>query len=189
MAITFKELKQYISRVVRISVCFTDGHYDNYTLVSDIPEGKYDDFYIYGVGMIDVEFPLDVYTKPCNEMPERISLRDGYFIGCGLEIVVQEEPRDIRRRNNRQMCFGDLREYLQMGRNFSIVRKEDWSSEEYEMRTDIPEEYNKLYVYGIGLEDNFGDISIPQNRRCPDSYLTKRMVIVLSETPRGDIKN
>lgn len=189
MAITFKELKQYISRVVRISVCFTDGHYDNYTLVSDISEGKYDDFYIYGVGMIDVEFSLDVYTKPCNEMPERISMRDGYFIGCGLEIVVQEEPRDIRRRDNRKMCFGDLREYLQMGRNFSIVRKEDWSSEEYEMRTDIPEEYNKLYVYGIGLEDNFREISIPQNRRCPDSYLTKRMVIVLSETPRGDIKN
>lgn len=37
-------------------------HYDNYTLVSDIPEGKYDDFYVYGVGMIDVEFPLDAYT-------------------------------------------------------------------------------------------------------------------------------
>ena len=39
-------------------------HYDNYTLVSDIPEGKYDDFYVYGVGMIDVEFPLDAYDDP-----------------------------------------------------------------------------------------------------------------------------
>ncbi len=26
MAVAFKELRQYISRVVRISVCFTDGH-------------------------------------------------------------------------------------------------------------------------------------------------------------------
>ena len=102
--------------------------------------------------------------------------------------MVQEEPWDIRRRDNREMCFGNLREYLQVGRNFSIVRKEDWSSEEYEMREDIPEEYDKLYVYGIDLEDNFGEISIPRNRRCPDSYLTKRMVIVLSETPRGDTK-
>lgn len=39
MAIKFKELKQYISRVVRISVCYRDGHYDNYSLISDIPGG------------------------------------------------------------------------------------------------------------------------------------------------------
>ena len=37
---------------------------DNYTLVSDILVGKYDNLYIYGIGMIDVEFPMDVYTKP-----------------------------------------------------------------------------------------------------------------------------
>ncbi len=37
MSIKFKELRPYLSRVVRISVCFQDGHYDNYTLVSDIP--------------------------------------------------------------------------------------------------------------------------------------------------------
>ena len=56
MAIKFKELKQYISRVVRISVCYRDGHYDNYSLISDIPDGRYDDFYIYGIGMVDGEF-------------------------------------------------------------------------------------------------------------------------------------
>ncbi len=38
MSIKFKELRPYLSRVVRISVCFQDGHYDNYTLVSDIPD-------------------------------------------------------------------------------------------------------------------------------------------------------
>lgn len=51
MAITFKELKQYISRTARISICFSDGHYDNYTMISDIEEGRYDDMYVYGIGM------------------------------------------------------------------------------------------------------------------------------------------
>ena len=43
MAIQFKELKKYISRVTRISICFRDGHYDNYLMISDIPDGKYDE--------------------------------------------------------------------------------------------------------------------------------------------------
>lgn len=189
MAITFKELKQYISRVVRISVCFIDGHYENYTLVSDIPDGKYDNLYIYGIGMIDVEFPRDVYAKPQRENTKTVSLKDD-FMGCGLEIVVQEEPRDdIERHDNQRLCFGDLRNYLQIGRNFSVVRREDWSSEEYEWRKDIPEEYDSLYVYGIGLEDNRREVINPQYENIRDSYLTKQMVIVLSEEARKDIKN
>jgi len=184
MAITFKEIKQYISRVVRISICFTDGHYDNYTLVSDIPVGKYDNLYTYGIGMIDVEFPMDVYTKPWEEMSEKILLNDGYFIGCGLEIMVQEEQRDdIERHDNQRLCFGDLRNYLQIGRNFSIVREEDWSSEEYEWRKDIPNEYDSLYVYGIGIENNPREIANPQYN-IMDSFLTEQMVIVLAKESR-----
>ena len=56
----FKDLKPYLSRTVRISVYFKDRHYDDYTLVSDIPEGRYDEMYIYGVGKVDVEFSRDV---------------------------------------------------------------------------------------------------------------------------------
>ena len=42
--ILFKELRQYLSRTVRLSVCFKDdGCYDNYLILSDIPEGKYDE--------------------------------------------------------------------------------------------------------------------------------------------------
>ncbi len=59
MAITFNEIKQYISRIVRVSICFENGYYDNYTLISDISEGKYEDLFVYGIGMIDVEFTLD----------------------------------------------------------------------------------------------------------------------------------
>lgn len=70
----FKDLKPYLSRAVWISVSFEDRHYDDYTLVSDIPEGRYDEMYIYGVGKVDVEFSRDVYRKPDAEMPERFSM-------------------------------------------------------------------------------------------------------------------
>ena len=182
MAITFGEIKPYISRLVRISICFTDGHYDNYTLISDIPNGKYDDLYVYGIGMVDVEFPMDVYAKPSDAMPEKISLRDGFFLGCGLEIVLQEEPRDIARSNDSELLFDDLRGYLQIGRYFSVVMKEDWSSEQYEYREDIPDTYNELYVYGIGIEHH------PRYNFIEDSYIVKQLVVVLSKAPREDIK-
>ena len=117
-------------------------------------------------------------------MSEKILLNDGYFIGCGLEIMVQEEPRDdIERHDNQRLCFGDLRNYLQIGRNFSIVREEDWSSEEYEWRKDIPNEYDSLYVYGIGIENNPREIANPQYN-IMDSFLTEQMVIVLAKELR-----
>lgn len=183
MAIKYSELSKYISRVEKLSICFEDGHYDNYVLLSDIPEGKYDELYIYGVGMVDVEFPLDVYSNP-KEMPQRISLKDGFYLGCGLEIVVHEEPRDIKRENEDGLTFGDLRNYLQIGRNFSIVIKEDWSEEFYEWRQDIPEKYDRMYVYGIGMVENLEEIRKVTLPCLLDSNLNKKMRIVLSEKPR-----
>lgn len=187
MAIKFKELKQYISRVVRISVCYRDGHYDNYSLISDIPDGRYDDFYIYGIGMVDVEFSLDVYSNPKEETSENASTCKDIFLGCGLEIVIHEEPRKIERCNDKELCFGDLRNYLQWGKNFSIVMREDWSSEEYEWRRDIPQQYDDLFVYGIGMEDNPKEVDDLRYRGI-DSQLMKRLVIVLSKTPRKDVR-
>lgn len=35
MAITFGEIKQYLVRNVRLSICFENGHYHNYLIVSD----------------------------------------------------------------------------------------------------------------------------------------------------------
>lgn len=57
MAIKFEELRKYVARNVRLSICFEDGYYHDYLMMSDIPEQKYAGFYIYGVGMVDVEFP------------------------------------------------------------------------------------------------------------------------------------
>ena len=190
MAIKFCEIKKYISRVARISICFRDGQYDNYSLLSDIPDGRYDNLYVYGIGMIDVEFSRDVYTDLPQELPQRIFLSNGYFMGCGLEIVVQEEPRDIERLNDDTLQFGDLRNYLQIGRNFLVVTKEDsWNEEFYEYRNEIPEDYNDMYVYGIGIEDYSDAISSMRKYGILDSYQLKQMVLVLSKKAKEMTNN
>lgn len=181
MAIKFCEIKKYLSRVVRLSICFEDGHYDNYTMVSDIPEGKYDDLFVYGIGMIDVEFPLDVYAEP-KEFPQKLS--DGFYWGCGLEIAVRKEPRDIDRLDEKELTFGDFRDYLQHSGNFSIVIKEGWEEENYEWREDISESYNDMYVYGIGIEDNPEELLEVTQEWMLDSNYVKKLRIVVSERPR-----
>lgn len=183
MAIKFEEIKKYLSRVARLSICFLDGHYDNYTMLSDIPDGRYDEYYVYGVGTIDVEFPLDVYSEP-KEMSQRTSMKDGFFLGCGLEIVLTEEARDIKRTNENELLFGDLRGFLQHGRNFSIVTKEGWEEEIFEWRDDIPEKYNRMYVYGIGIEDNPEALVKLKNVYMVDSRDVKSLRIVVSESPK-----
>lgn len=77
--------------------------------------------------------------------------------------------------------------FLQWGKNFSIVMREDWSSEEYEWRRDISQQYDDLFVYGIGMEDNPKEVVEPRYRGI-DSQLMKRLVIVLSKTPRKDVR-
>lgn len=45
MAIQFKEIRQYLARNARLSICFEDGYYQDYLMVSDIPTEKYKDLY------------------------------------------------------------------------------------------------------------------------------------------------
>ncbi len=193
----FKDLKPYLSRVVRISVYFKDGHYDDYTLVSDIPEGRYDEMYVFGVGKVDVEFSRDVYRKPDMEPPKRFSGADD-FLGAALEVVIQDHPReDVDECGEGALRFGDLRKVSQVFGGFSVVKRENWDSEIYEWCKEIPHEYDHLFVYGIGLEDDseamasridkYRDwaISIKQLLDCSS---VKRMVFVLSETPREDLE-
>ena len=63
MAIQFKELRKYLARNIRLSICFEDGHYHDYLMISDIPAEKYNDLCLYGVGMEDVEFSKDIYLS------------------------------------------------------------------------------------------------------------------------------
>lgn len=54
---------------------------------------------------------------------------------------------------------------------------------EYEWRKDIPNEYDSLYMYGIGIENNLREI-VNLQYNIMDSFLTEQMVIVLAKELR-----
>ena len=190
MAIQFMSIRQYLARNVRLSICFEDGYYHDYLMVSDIPDEKYKDLYVYGVGMVDVEFSRDIYAAPVDMEGVVISTKDD-AIKPAIEIVLHNDPRNIERKAEEALLFKDLKPYLQTGRNFAVVNREDWSYEFYEYRNEIPDNYDEMFVYGIGMEDNPDetdtDILKSLEKRKYDSHLNKRMVIVLSKTARADI--
>ena len=178
MAIKFKEIRKYISRVVRLSICFDDGSYDNYLLLSDIPEGMYDDMYVYGIGLTDVEFPMDLYSPPKQDKKTMVK---NCFLGYALEIVLCNEDRDFERKDNETLRFGDLRNYLQIGKYFSVMFKDEWKPDCYEWRKQIPEKYDDMRLFGIGVEDSPEAHSRFNNVELVDSKLTKRICIVLEK--------
>ena len=146
MAIKFKEIRRFLARNTRLSICFLDGHYHNYLLVSDIPSSEYNEFYVYGVGMTDVEFSLDIYSEP-DEISGEVNISGRNFtIQPALEIVLHDMPRDIERNICDNLTFKDLKPYLQICGWFNIVNKLDWSSESYEYRENISEKYDSMYV-------------------------------------------
>ncbi len=185
MAIRFGEIKGYLARNVRLSICFEDGHYHDYLMVSDIPDHKYDNLYVYGVGMIDVEFSMDVYTAP-QELDGEIMSTEDICLKPAIEIVLHKEPREIERSVEGFLLFRDLKPYLQIGRNFTVRNREDWSNKEYEYKSEIPEKYENMYVYGIGMEDNFAEDKLTGHIKF-DTYRKKRMILVLSDHPRADM--
>ena len=183
MAIKFKEIRRFLARNIRLSICFLDGHYHNYLLVSDIPSSEYDEFYVYGVGMTDVEISLDIYSEP-DEINGEVNISGRNFtIQPVIEIVLSDRPRDIERNICDNLTFKDLKPYLQIGRWFNIVNKLDWSGESYEYKKNISEKYDNMYVYGIGMEDNT-DLEETYRKLKYDTHLKKRMVLVLSDNPR-----
>ncbi len=183
MTIKFKEIKKLIQRNVRLSICFLDGHYYNYLLVSDILTSEYDELYVYGIGMTDVEFSMDIYAKPKEPNGEVSISMSNLTIEPALEIVLHDKPRDIERNICDNLTFKELKPYLQIGRWFNIVNKLDWSGESYEYRENISEKYDNMYVYGIGMEDNT-DLEETYRELKHDTHLKKRMVLVLSDNPR-----
>lgn len=191
MAIQFKEIRQYLARNIRLSICFEYGHYHDYLKIADIPADKYKDLYVYGVGMIDVEFSMDVYAPPKYLDGVLTSTKDD-TLEPALEIVLHETQREVERNEDDVLLFKDLKPYLQLGRNFAVVSREDWSYRLYEYRNDIPDDYDEMFVYGIVMEDNFEESNenmkeLLKNRKF-DSCLNKRMVIVLSNIARTDIE-
>ncbi len=49
MAIRFNEIRQYLARNAKLSICLEDGHYHEYLMILDIPP-KYDELFVYGIG-------------------------------------------------------------------------------------------------------------------------------------------
>lgn len=158
MAIQFKEIRQYLARNTRLSICFEDGCYHDYLMISDISAEKYKDLYVYGIGMVDVEFSKDIYTSPQNldDTNSSIKIKECTFEPA-IEIVLHKIPRDIKRKAEGLLLFKDIKPYLQTGRNFAVVNREDWLYKLYEWKRDIPDEYDDKFVFGIGMEDNFDE--------------------------------
>lgn len=179
--LTFKHIRPFISRIAPISICFDDGHYDNYTIISDIPDDRYDNFYVYGIGTVCVEFPMDIYTQTAFNENKAITGQE-IKLDDGLEIFLTGEPREFEWKNDKELIFADLRNFLQRGMHFSVVMRENWEGQYYAFRSEIPESYNDYYVYGIGIEAVDTKNLSPELKKYNGNI--KQLVIVLAQTPR-----
>ena len=130
-----------------------------------------------------MEFSLDIYSEP-DEISGKVNISGMNFtIQPALEIVLHDKPRDIERNICDNLTFKDLKPYLQVIGEFNIVNKLDWSDESYKCRENIPEKYDNMYVYGIGMEYN-PDLEETYRKLKYDTHFNKRMVLVLSDKPR-----
>lgn len=92
MNLKFKELKKYISVLDRVSICMRETlRYENYRFLRDLPD-KYDELYVYGIGMIDSEFEIE-NPEYMLDVKEKDICGKFYFAKC-IEVVLAEKPRD-----------------------------------------------------------------------------------------------
>lgn len=97
MAIKFKEIRQYISKIDRVSICMKETlTYNNYRYIKQVPH-SYDECYLYGIGMIESEFEgefggmYDQDAGPDNE-PGTVT-NPHEFYPC-IEVMLSKTPRD-----------------------------------------------------------------------------------------------
>lgn len=87
----FKQLKNYISVVDRISICNKETlNYENYRNIRQVPD-LYDELYVCGIGIILSEFEIDDLQNMCDIEEKYIGERF-YFAKC-IEILVSENSR------------------------------------------------------------------------------------------------
>ena len=87
--------------------------------------------------MADVEFSKDIYISQKDLDGVIVSINDD-TIEPAIEIVLHENSREIERKAEDVLLFKDIKPYLQIGRNFAVVNREDWSYRLYEYRNEIP---------------------------------------------------
>ena len=204
MALKFKELKQYLSRDVKIAICLADDErcpYYTYLLVSDIPEGLYDELYVSKIQMEDLEFSCDVFTKPDHSLDgtEMRKLNGSEKLQPCFEIFLLKTPANLgeeeaKRKVGDPLTYGVFRHYLWYGPARICQVDKSWlrGSEVYEEIHHIEsEEFNDLYLYGIGMED-YPNLEMIEGINDWDSEWNssgcRRYFIALSDTPRADVK-
>ena len=88
--IKFKELKPFVTRLERLSICIEETQqYENYIYLRDVPN-TYDEYYIYGIGTIESEFyQISKYEYSAHRGDGELVL-----LPC-IEIVLSKKPRDL----------------------------------------------------------------------------------------------
>lgn len=88
--ITFRELRNYLSVLERLSICILEtSDYNNYICLEDVPH-FYDDYYVYGVGMIESEF----YKINKCEYAASGDRKDLALVNC-IEVMLSQEPKSV----------------------------------------------------------------------------------------------
>lgn len=92
MGLKFGELRKYISRIDRTAVCFHETmNYETYRFASNIPD-KYDDLYVVGFGISELEFDADEFTPP--DVIERSRIGENSYLAKCIEVTVAQKPRE-----------------------------------------------------------------------------------------------
>ena len=69
----FGEIRKYLDIVSHISICMKETlQYENFSCSKDVPD-SYDDFYVYGIGLIEELFDDEIDStlqifQPCREV-------------------------------------------------------------------------------------------------------------------------
>lgn len=96
MAIKFKEIRKYISKIDRISICMKETlTYNNYRYIKEVPN-SYDECYLYGIGMIESEFEGEfggMHTQDAGPDSEAGGITKPYDFFYCIEIMLSKTPR------------------------------------------------------------------------------------------------
>lgn len=115
------------------------------------------------------------------------------------EKTIAEMERDFEAKMSKDfvvekdITFGELRCYLSLIDRLSICMKETLQYENFMLLQDVPERYDKYYVYGIGMIDSEfykigkGEYAASGERK--DLVLAKCMEVMLSTEPKSVLIN
>lgn len=98
MDIKFKDIREYISRLDRISVCILErGIYFNYQYIERV-SASFDECYLYRIGMIESEFneeqELSLGKTEGPDAPVRWGTSNDTIEPC-IELMLSKRPRSV----------------------------------------------------------------------------------------------